>query len=58
MTLEKYGMEEHRHRVILKGPALETQISVVKGHYRNTAWMCSGKYMFLEIKKKINKLNN
>lgn len=51
-------MEVHRNRVILKGPVLETQISIAKGHSRNATWKCSGKHMFLDIKNRINKQNN
>lgn len=35
-----------------KGPILETQISIAKGNYRNGTCKCSGKNMFLEIKKR------
>lgn len=41
-----------------KGLVLETQITVVKGHYRSTTSNCSSKNVFLEITKGINKLSN
>lgn len=51
-------MEEHRHRVILKGPVMETQISIDKGYSRIATWKYSGKNMVFEIKNRINKPNN
>lgn len=66
----KCGVEEYKLLILstdgdtkstdgdTKGPVLETQITMVKDHYRSTTWNCSGKQMFLEVTKRINKLNN